>query len=94
MKLDIYQNGRLLYSIESTDSLSPTDIAVVSKNVLQKSSISAEGFDDLFFDSLKESRSHKEAYFKAEEKHFNIFGTKRYTDFDSYRISKSNRLKK
>lgn len=93
MKIDVFANGKLLYSITGTDDFNPNDLVVVAKNLIEKATMTAEGFDDLFFEKLKDSRTHVEAYDKAEQKHFETFGHNKYSDFDSFRISKSKRLK-
>lgn len=94
MKIEVYSNGRLLYSITGTDDFNPEDVTLVAKSLLEKATISAEGFDDLFFTHLKSSGSHVEAYTKAEKVHYRTFGHNKYSDFESFRKAKSTRLKK
>lgn len=89
MKYEICQNGKVLYTIEATDNLSSLDIAVVSRNVLSKASATAEGFEDLFFTAYKDGISNKEAYFKAEDMHYSIFGQYKYSSYESFKNAKS-----
>ena len=94
MKIDVFSNGNLLYSITGTDDFDPSDIAIVSRNLIEKATMSAEGFDDLFFTQLKHSNTHSEAYSKAEEIHLSTFGHQKYSNFDCFRAVKSKRLNK
>lgn len=89
--IEVYQNGKLLYSITSTDGRE--DVAIVSKSVIQKASLSPEAFDDVFTSFIKESRTHEEAYCKAEEYHLKIFSSTKYSGYESFRVSKSRRFK-
>lgn len=89
--IEVYQNGKLLYSIASTDGRE--DVAIVSKSVIQKASLSPEAFDDVFTSFIKESRTHEEAYCKAEEYHLKIFSSTKYSGYESFRVSKSRRFK-
>jgi hypothetical protein len=93
MKIDVYANGKLLYSITGTDDFKPEEVVIVTRKLIENATMTAEGFDDLFFEKLKDSRTHVEAYDKAEQKHFDTFGHNKYRDFDSFRVSKSKRLK-
>lgn len=90
--IEVYKNGKLLYTISSTDCMD-TDIAIVSKSVIQKASLSPEAFDDVFTSFIKESRTHEEAYCKAEEYHLKIFSSTKYSGYESFRVSKSRRFK-
>jgi hypothetical protein len=94
MKIEVYSNGKLLYSITGTYDFNCDDIVIVSRNLIEKATMNAEGFDELFFTHLKSSESHIEAYTKAEQVHFETFGHNKYSDFESFRKAKSTRLKK
>jgi peptide methionine sulfoxide reductase MsrA len=95
MRYDIYQNGKLKWSIEGTDkTITANDITILPKQLAKNCSVSAETFDDIFFSELKTSTTHVEAYEKAEQLHEQYFEKRKYADYDSYRISKNQRLKK
>lgn len=94
MKIEVFNNGKLLYSISGTDDFDPSDIVVVSKKMIEGATMSAQSFDELFFTKMRESRTQIEAYEKAESQHFSTFGHHKYSDYDSFKVSKSNRLKK
>lgn len=54
-----------------------------------------EGFDDFFWSMCNEYVGSYEMAYEATERHFQeYFGRRRYKDYDSYRCSKSKRVKK
>lgn len=93
MKIEVFSNGKLLYSIQGTENFDPKDLVVVAKNLIEKATMTAEGFDELFFTKLRDSDTHFEAYEKAEKVHLDTFGHTKYRDFFSFKVSKSKRLK-
>jgi hypothetical protein len=91
MKLEILKDGVVKWTIQPTDhNLSPHDIVAVISSV----SMSPEGFDNLFFKFVNDSKTHKEAYERAEKVHETMFQRRKYSDYDSFSVSKSRRLKK
>lgn len=92
MKQEIYQDGKLRMTIESTDGA--CDIITMPKVLVKNCSMSAEGFDDLVMSFYKNNVSHTEAYRMAESVHEHYFGRPRYTDHGSYKSSYSYRHKK
>lgn len=92
MKQEIYQDGKLSMTIESTDGA--CDIVTLPKMLVKNCSMSAEGFDELVFGFVKQNVSHTEAYHKAEAVHEQYFGKPRYTDHGSYKSSYSYRHNK
>lgn len=93
MRVSIFNKRKLLLSIEVGD-LSADDIVVVSKEVLSTASMSGGGFDLLVGRMHKSSKTYIEAYEKAEAVHTLTFGHRKYAGYDSYWISRHNRLKK
>jgi len=94
MKIDVMSNGKVLYSITGTDNFDPSDIVMVSKNLIEGATMNAQKFDDLFFTQLKHSSTHNEAYSKAEQIHNDTFGHTKYSNYECFKASKSNRFKK
>lgn len=94
MRLELFQDGRLIVSIEPVGNMVSGDFTVLPKSLATNCKLNPESFDDLFFECLKEKRTHEEAYNQAEEIHEQFFGARKYTGFETFRISKSNRLNK
>jgi len=92
MKLELYRDGELYMSIESTSG--DVDFTILPKSIVLNSSLSPKSFDDLFLKCTKDMGTYVEAYNKAEQIHQDFFGVKKYSDYDSFRISKSNRIKR
>jgi hypothetical protein len=91
MKLEITKEGKVLWTIESTDgSLSQNDIVTVISNC----SISPTGFDELFFQFVREEKTHVAAYERAERVHEIMLGKRKYSDYESFSEAKRKRLKK
>lgn len=93
MTKEIYQDGKLKVTVQSTDGKA-CDIIVMPKVLVKECSLTAEGFDELFFSFLKENVSHTEAYERAEIIHESYFEKRRYKDYEVYKSSKSRRLNK
>lgn len=92
MKQEIYQDGKLKVTLQSTDGTS-CDIVTMPKIIIKNCSMSAEGFDELFFQFLKGNVTHTQAYESAEEVHEKYFERRRYSDYDSFRKAKAQRRK-
>jgi hypothetical protein len=91
MKLEITKEGRVLWTIESTDgNLSQGDVVTVISNC----SMNPKGFDELFFRFVNDSKTYVDAYERAEKVHETLLGRRKYSDYDSYREAKRIRLKK
>lgn len=83
-----------MVSVEPVGNVVSGDFTFLPKRIAKGCTLSAESFDDLFFECLKEQRTHEKAYHKAEEIHEHYFGTSKYSSYDSFASSKSQRLKK
>lgn len=94
MRLDLYQDGVLKMTIQSVGDVVGDDFAVLPKRLVKGCTLSPESFDNLFFECLKEVHTHVKAYEKAESIHQEYFGSTKYQDYNSFRNSKSQRLKK
>lgn len=93
MKQEIYQDGKHKLTIQSTDG-DRCDLVTLPKLITKEASMSPRGFDELFFCFLGPGVTHVEAYEKAENVHQRYFDKPRYSDYDSFRKSKEQRLKK
>ena len=69
------------------------DFAILPKSIVKDSSLSPKGFEELVFKCYKDESSHEKAYYKAEEIHVEYFGSKKYASFESFRVSKNQRIK-
>lgn len=84
---------KINYTFTSTDG-SKCEIVTISKDVLKNCTMSAEGFEQLFFDQVRVSTTYVEAYEKAEEEHERVFEKRRYSDYNSFRNCKTQKMKK
>lgn len=91
MKLELYQDGRLVVSIEPVGDVVSGDFTILPKSILIGGSLSTETFSELFFKCVKESETYLEAYEKAEEIHEQYFNRRRYSCYESF--SRAKKLK-
>ena len=94
MRLDLFQDGRLIASIEPIGNVGSEDFAFLPKRLVAGAMLNAESFDNLFFECLKDKRTHEQAYTQAEQIHEQYFGSNRYSGYESFANAKSQRLKK
>jgi len=94
VKLELYQNGKLIVSVEPIGNVVSGDFTFLPKRLAAGAVLSVESFDNLFFECLREEKIHTKAYEKAEEIHEQYFGTNRYSCYESFASSKSQRFKK
>lgn len=80
------------YTFVSTDGKS--EIVEVSRDFLKHVTLTAEGFEEVFFDEVRTSSTYMEAYEKVEVWHEETFGKRRYSDYNSFRNTKTQRMKK
>jgi hypothetical protein len=92
MKFEIFNNGQLKWTIEAVGNFSPDDVMILPKSITKGASISAEGFDEIFYACMSGASSNSEAYEKAEELHVQYFEKRKYSDYNSFKSSRSNRL--
>ena len=84
MKHEIYQDGKIKLTLQSTDG-SACDIVVMPKTLVKECSMSAKGFEELFFCFLDQNVTHTEAYEKAETVHESFFEKRKYSGFESFK---------
>jgi hypothetical protein len=93
MSKQISQDGKLLYTITSTDGTS-CELVVMPKVRVRDSTMTADGFEELFFSFLKGDTKHSEAFEKANTMHEHYFGKPKYRDYEVFKSSKSQRHKR
>jgi len=59
-----------------------------------RSLVSYAGFDAWVTEMYKILENWQEAYESIETIYFNAYGTRKYTDYNSYRVCRARRLKK
>lgn len=94
MKIELYQDGQLKWTIEAVGSVSDGDITILPKSLAKGCSLSADTFDEIFYAQLSVSKNNSEAYEKAEQLHVQYFEKRRYADYNSYKSTKSQRHNK
>lgn len=85
MKLELFRDGKLYMTIEAVGN--GNDFEVIPKRFIKDSSLSADSFQELFYDCMKETKTHVEAYEKAEEIHEHYFSKRRYSSYHSFKNS-------
>jgi hypothetical protein len=86
-----FMGGQVKWTIESTDgNVSASDFVTVVKNC----SMSAEGFEELFYSYVPTSPTYTHAYERAETVHETLLSRRKYSDYDSFRKSKDTRNKR
>lgn len=78
--------GEVKWVISSTDG--SKDFTFVGKIV-----VTADQFDEALFHFYKTSKTYKEAYEKTEDLHEHTLGYRKYSDYNSYKGTKSSRIK-
>lgn len=84
MKLEV-TNGVVKWTVTSTDE---QEFVVVGR-----CSMSPDAFDRVF-NKFRESNTNVDAYERAEILHENLVGERRYSCYESYLSSRSNRRRK
>ena len=54
---------------------------------------SASGFVREFWDRSKEYKTLKSAYESVEQNHIELFGKRKYSDYNSFRVCRARKLK-
>ena len=54
---------------------------------------SATGFVREFWDKVKEHKTLKSAYESVEKEHIQIFGKRKYSDYNSFRVCRDRKVK-
>jgi len=56
--------------------------------------LSPEGFEKRFYKNCKETKTNFEAYEVTEKEYKKIFNKRKYSSYDSFRVSMTKRIKK
>jgi hypothetical protein len=91
MKLELFQDGKLVVSIEPVGDVVSGDFTILPKSILTGGSLSSKTFEELFFKCIKETSTYIEAYEKAEGIHEQYFERRRYSCYESF--SRAKKLK-
>ena len=59
-----------------------------------KALLTIEGFSEAFQRNIKNFPTHEAAYEQVEESYFYFFGKRKYTDYESFRVTYSKWSKK
>lgn len=78
------------YTFTSTDG-SKCDIVTVSKDLIMNCTMTSDGFEQAFFSEARTSTTYMEAYEKVEIFHEEMFGKRKYSDYNSFRNTKTQR---
>jgi hypothetical protein len=89
MKIEVI-SGNIKWTVESTGNIRQEDFVAVITN----SKISTMKFIELYYDYYTETKSAKQAYERVEEIHEQLLGSRKYNDYDTFRICKSQFMKK
>ena len=54
---------------------------------------SATGFVNEFWEKVKEHKTLKSAYESLEKEHIEIFGKRKYSDYNSFRVCRDRKVK-
>ena len=54
---------------------------------------SATGFVREFWEKVKEHKTFKSAYESLEKEHIEIFGKRKYSDYNSFRVCRDRKVK-
>jgi len=54
---------------------------------------SATGFVREFWDKVKDHKTLKSAYESVEKEHIEIFGKRKYSDYNSFRVCRDRKVK-
>jgi len=81
------------YTYIYTDG-SKENVATISRDLLTNSTMTAAGFEEVFFSEMGTSTTYMEAYEKVEIFHEQVFGKRKYSDYNSFRNVKTQRNKK
>lgn len=88
MKLELFQDGKLVVSIEPVGNIASGDFTILPKSILTGVKLSPESFEDLFIKQINNTNSRMEAYHKAEEIHQEYFGVRRWSCYESFSRSR------
>lgn len=55
--------------------------------------LSPSGFEKRFYKNCKSSKSYSEAYEKTEQEYESNFGKRRYSSYDSFRVTKNKKIR-
>lgn len=84
MKIELFREGELYLTIDYVGLGSSDDLVVLPKSLVKDSFMSKQGFEELFYECLKNTKKNIDAYEKAEEIHEQYFEKRRYSSYESF----------
>lgn len=94
MKYEIFENGHLKWTIEAVGNFDGQEITILPKSITKGCSLSADSFDQIVYSCMSGSKTNAEAYEKAEQLHVQYFEKRKYSDYNCYVSSRSQRLRR
>lgn len=88
MKLELFQDGKLVVSIEPVGNIASGDFTILPKSILNGAKLSSDSFEELFFEKVKSTNTYMEAYNQAEEIHEEYFGRRRWSCYENFSRSR------
>jgi hypothetical protein len=82
------------YTLQPIGNINRCDFIILPKEIAVGCSMSADAFDKLFWSNLSSSENNRDAYEKTEQIHEEFFEHRKYSDYETYKSSKSQRMKK
>jgi hypothetical protein len=78
------------WEVTTTGDINPKDFVTIITN----SKLSSIKFIELYYDFYTETQNAQKAYEKTENLHEAIFGSRKYSDYDTFRVQKTYFMKK
>jgi hypothetical protein len=94
MTVELYENGKLKWTMEPVGNVSQSDFVVMPKTLIAGACMSADAFDRIFWANVSHCDTNRDAYEKAEQLHQQYFERRKYSDYETYKSSKSKRMRK
>jgi hypothetical protein len=85
--IEVYHNGVLKYTLQEVGT--PSDFIVIPVEISKSCTMSADGFKEVFYHYLKDSKTHLEAYEKTEAYHEQFFTERKYSGYTSFKVAMS-----
>jgi hypothetical protein len=94
MTVQLFEDGKLKWTMEPVGDVSQSDFVILPKTLMVGGCMSADAFDRIFWANVTMSNTNRDAYEKAEQLHQQYFERRKYSDYETYKSSKSQRMKK
>lgn len=78
------------WTVTTTGDIDPKDFVTVVTNA----KLSSIKFIELYYDFYTETQNAQKAYEKTEQLHESVFGSRRFSDYESFKANKTYFMKK